>query len=107
MFAPLKDAGIPSLSPKEAVILRMLVTHGDLYGLGLVEKSDGQLKRGTVYVTLDRMEDKGFVISTTAPQLPGAVGLPKRLYSPTGLGRRVLDACDVAAASLLEGMVLT
>lgn len=62
-----------------------------MYGLELVEASEGALKRGTVYVTLGRMQEKGFVESR--PERPaGASGLPRRLYRPTGLGLRVLDA---------------
>jgi hypothetical protein len=35
------------------------------FGLELVERSGGALKRGTVYVTLARMQDKGYVTSRT------------------------------------------
>jgi DNA-binding PadR family transcriptional regulator len=34
-----------------------------MYGLKLIKASDERLKRGTVYVTLGRMEEKGFVRS--------------------------------------------
>jgi hypothetical protein len=33
-------------------LVDMLVSEGPMYGLQLVERSDGALKRGTVYVTL-------------------------------------------------------
>ncbi len=36
-----------------------------MYGLALVEQSAGPLKRGTVYLTLGRMEDKKYVESRT------------------------------------------
>ena len=36
-----------------------------MFGLQLVEQSNGGLKRGTVYVTLGRMQDKGYVESRT------------------------------------------
>ena len=32
-----------------------------MYGLELVTESEGALKRGTVYVTLGRLEEKGYV----------------------------------------------
>lgn len=62
------------------------------FGLNLVARSDGALKRGTVYVTLGRMERKGFVTSEQEPQVPGAIGLPRRIYRATPLGKRALRA---------------
>lgn len=63
-----------------------------MYGLQLVERSDGALKRGTVYVTLARMEAKGLVESEQEPLPTGAIGLPRRIYRPTALGKRMLLA---------------
>jgi len=40
-----------------------LLESGERYGLELVDASAGRLKRGSVYVTLGRMETKGFVAS--------------------------------------------
>ena len=49
----------------------------------------GALKRGTVYVTLGRLEAKGLIESEQeAPRL-GAIGLPRRIYRITGLGEGV------------------
>lgn len=92
---------IPSLSPKEALILQLLAPGAPLYGLRLVELSRGELKRGTVYVTLGRMEEKGYVVSREEDRLPGAVGLPRRLYRPTALGARVLESWERAAVALV------
>lgn len=83
---------IPSLPPKERLILNLLVSEGPLFGLQLVASSDGALKRGTVYVTLGRMETKGFIRSEQEAQPAGAIGLPRRMYYPTPLGERVLRA---------------
>jgi DNA-binding PadR family transcriptional regulator len=85
-----KPDRLPTLSAKEALILQMLVPKRHMYGQEMVEASDGQLGRGTVYVTLDRMEDKGYVDSWQEERAPGAVGLPRRLYKVTGLGSAVL-----------------
>ena len=90
---------IPRLSPKEALILRLLIGKGEMYGLELVSDSGGNLKRGTVYVTLGRMADKGYVESRTVPQADGS-GIPKRLFQATGYGARVLNAWELASASL-------
>jgi DNA-binding PadR family transcriptional regulator len=94
-------ADMPSLSPKEALILKLLTENGETYGLALVASAGGKLKRGTVYVTLGRMEDKGFVESRQEAQAPEAVGLPRRLYKPTARGAAVLKAWERAALSLL------
>jgi DNA-binding PadR family transcriptional regulator len=83
---------IPRLSGKEAYVLEMLARDGESYGLQLVATSKGRLKRGTVYVTLGRMEDKGYVSSHTEDAPDGAGGLPRRLYEATPYGLRVLKA---------------
>jgi DNA-binding PadR family transcriptional regulator len=62
------------------------------YGLELVDTSDGSLKRGSVYVTLARMEEKGFVESRQEERQPGSSGLPRRLYRATPYGRKVHSA---------------
>lgn len=97
---------LPRLSGTERLILELLVEHGELFGLAMVEASGGRLKRGTVYVTLGRMEDKGYLESRQEPLPPGATGLPRRLYTPTGHALRVLDAWRLAER-LLAGASLT
>jgi PadR family transcriptional regulator, regulatory protein PadR len=76
------------LPNSERVILQLLVGKGSCYGLELVESSRGALKRGGVYVTLGRMEEKGLVKSSV-----GESG--RRLYKPTALGERALAAAQV------------
>lgn len=83
-------AALPSLSPKEAEILAHVVGV-ERFGLELVTLSDGAIRRGTVYVTLGRMEEKGFVTSRPDPSQPG-VTLPRRLYRATALGEATLAA---------------
>jgi DNA-binding PadR family transcriptional regulator len=87
---------IPRLSATERLILDLL-RESELFGLQLVDRSDGALKRGTVYVTLGRMQDKGYVESRTEPLPPGAIGLPRRWYRPTEYGMRVFNAWTMAA----------
>ena len=80
------------LPKKELLILELLAAEGPMYGLQLVQRSGGALKRGTVYVTLGRMESKGVVESEQETPDPGAIGLPRRVYRPTPLGERMLRA---------------
>jgi DNA-binding PadR family transcriptional regulator len=95
---PRRAARLPALSSKESLILELLVAAKEMYGLELVAASTGALKRGTVYVTLGRMEDKGYVTSRLESAPPESGGLPRRLYRPTPLGRGVLGAWSAAAA---------
>jgi PadR family transcriptional regulator, regulatory protein PadR len=90
-----------TLSPKERIVLELLARSGESYGLQLVASSRGRLKRGTVYVTLGRMEEKGFITSRLDDPPQGAGGLPRRLYTPTALGRRVLGAWTSGARQLI------
>jgi DNA-binding PadR family transcriptional regulator len=90
-----------TLSNKENLILELLVRRQEMYGLELVAASKRRLKRGTVYVTLGRMEEKGYIRSRVEDAPPGAGGLPRRVYQPTALGRRVLAAWTRAAEYLL------
>lgn len=77
------------LSNKEHQILELLITNGEMYGLQMVQESNGALARGTVYVMLDRMADKGLVESRVDDNPQRMSGLPRRLYKPTGYGLRV------------------
>jgi DNA-binding PadR family transcriptional regulator len=94
---------LPRLSATERVILELLEDQGELFGLQMIERSRRRLKRGTVYVTLGRMQDKGYLESRQEPLPAGAIGLPRRLYRPTGYALRVLDAWRLAER-LLHGV---
>jgi PadR family transcriptional regulator PadR len=87
----LTELRLPSISSTESLILDLLES-SESYGLELVDASDGRLKRGSIYVTLGRMEAKGFVESRQEDRTPGAIGLPRRLYRPTAYGLKVRDA---------------
>lgn len=94
----------PRVSPVEAEILSLLRTK-EFYGLELVKESS-MLKRGTVYVTLERMTDKGYVKSREAERAPHESGLPRRIYAITGLGQRALASSEAASAAFASwGMV--
>jgi DNA-binding PadR family transcriptional regulator len=91
----------PTLPPKEALILELLVQQRGMYGLELVAASGKRLKRGTVYVTLGRMEEKGYIVSRLEPAPPDAGGLPRRVYEASAFGRRVLGAWTQMARRLM------
>jgi PadR family transcriptional regulator PadR len=87
----LTEPRLPSISSTESLVLDLLES-SERYGLELVDASKGRLKRGSIYVTLGRMEVKGFVESQQEDRAPGAIGLPRRLYRPTPYGLKVRDA---------------
>ena len=82
-------------SGKELIVLEMLVGKREMYGLQMIEASEGKLKRGTIYVLLSRMEDKGYLKARHVKE-PKTPGMPKRLYKVTGLGQRAYAAWQQA-----------
>jgi DNA-binding PadR family transcriptional regulator len=96
-----KRPRVLTLSAKEHLVLELLTEHGELYGLQLVAHSKRKLKRGTVYVTLGRMEEKGYISSRLEDAPSDVGGMPRRVYQPTPLGRRVLAAWTNAATHLM------
>ena len=97
------DVMLPS--GKEAVVLGLLRGSGEMYGLEMVRASDGALRRGSVYVILDRLEDKGFVQSR-ADKRHGLPGMPRRFYRITGLGERALRARQNVQAIMADRPIL-
>lgn len=81
-------------------MLSLLTEHGDLYGLQLVGFAQGKLKRGTIYVTLGRMQDKGLVRVLHDSDAESHAGMPRPRYRITALGSRALHAVELAASML-------
>lgn len=76
------------LPASERLILSLLSSDGASYGLQLVEASGGRLKRGGIYVTLGKMEEKGLVSSSLQDD-------GRRIYKLKGLGHRALAAIEI------------
>jgi DNA-binding PadR family transcriptional regulator len=80
------------LTAKEREILELLIGQSaEMYGLEMVARSGGRLSRGSIYVLLDRLEERGLVSSHLEARTPGTSGIARRLYRPTGHGRRVFQ----------------
>jgi DNA-binding PadR family transcriptional regulator len=94
---------LPRFSVTERLIVELLAAHEEMFGLQMVEASAGRLKRGTVYVTLGRMQEKGYLESRQEPLPAGAIGLPRRLYRPTGLAMRILATWQAAEQIYVTG----
>jgi DNA-binding PadR family transcriptional regulator len=93
------DPRLPSMSRTESLVMDLL-HGGERYGLELVDASRGSLKRGSVYVILARMEEKGFVESRQEVRAHRASGLPRRLYRATLYGEKVHEAFSLLRNAL-------
>jgi DNA-binding PadR family transcriptional regulator len=94
-----KEDRLPSISTTESLIIDLL-HDGERYGLELIEASNRRLKRGTIYVTLARMETKGFIVSRQEERRPAAIGLPRRMYRVTPYGLKVHKAYKLLREAL-------
>lgn len=70
-------------------VLRLLAERGPLTGLELVHAGAG--RRGTIYVRLNLLEDRGLLVSEEVPPPAGVLALPQRLYTITDRGRAALN----------------
>ncbi len=80
-----------------AAVLRL---DGEAYGTRIIQEIEDatgtRVKSGSLYITLDRLEAKGYVTSRVADPEPGRGGRPKRYMTVTPAGLRILkEARDV------------
>lgn len=88
------------VSRTEAEVLAILAK-GDRFGLQLVDDSQGRIKRGSVYVLLGRLEEKGMVSSREESRPAVEGGLPRRIYRLTALGKTAMRAWERDILALL------
>ncbi|HYZ87014.1 MAG TPA: PadR family transcriptional regulator [Bryobacteraceae bacterium] len=100
-----------SLGQFEQLVLTAILTLGDdAYGVTIHSKVQ-ELARpkavslGAVYVTLDRLEDKGLVSSRLTDPTPERGGRSKRCYQVEGLGERALQDSAVTAKRIWDALV--
>jgi DNA-binding PadR family transcriptional regulator len=92
---------------EQLVLTAVLALRDDAYGVTIHDKV-GQLARpktvslGAVYVTLDRLEDKGMVSSRLSDPTPERGGRAKRCYRLEALGERALEESAVTAKRIWE-----
>lgn len=106
----MSKSSAPKLSLNEAIIAHLLRQSSPepLFGLELVRRSSTgklQLKKGTIYVTLERMEKKGLVLSELETSPPphikeGDFYIPRRMYKLTPVGEQALVALEQAVAQI-------
>jgi len=93
---------------EQMVLLAVRRLGDEAYGLGVVdvleERVGRSVARGAVYVTLDRLEEKGLLESRQGDTARGRAGRPRRLLSVTPEGLRALGDARRAWQSLWEGL---
>jgi DNA-binding PadR family transcriptional regulator len=70
----------------------------------LGESMDRKVSRGAVYVTLDRLEQRGLLTSSSAPAEPGRGGRPRRHVQVTAEGLEQLKEIRGYLESLWDGL---
>lgn len=105
-------AGKPdSLGQFEQLVLTAVLTlRDDAYGVTIHARvaelaHPKQVSLGAVYVTLDRLEDKGLVTSWLSDPTPERGGRAKRCYRLEALGERALEESAATAKRIWDGVV--
>ncbi len=97
-----------SLGVFEQVILTSLLSLRDnAYGVTIREKAEElshpkSVSIGAVYVTLDRLEEKGLVTSWLSEPTAERGGRAKRCYSLEPAGRRALEEAAITAKRIWD-----
>lgn len=93
---------------EQVVMLALMRTGREAYGVPVrdeVQRCTGRdLTLGTVYKTLERLEEKGFAESWTGEPTPQRGGRRKRYYKVTGAGRAALRQSLGALRRLAIGL---
>src|SRR5947209_5423717 len=95
---------------EQVVMTAILALREDAYGVTIHAKvqdlSGGKaVSLGAVYVTLDRLEDKGFIASRLSDPTPARGGRSKRCYRLQALGERALQESAATARRVWETLV--
>lgn len=99
-----------SLGQFEQIILTAILSlRDDAYGVTIHEKAaelsnPKKISPGAVYVTLDRLEDKGLISSWRSDPTPERGGRSKRYYRLEALGERALEESAVTAKRVWEAV---
>jgi len=94
---------------EQLVLTAILALDADAYGVTIRRKveelsSPRKVTLGAVYVTLDRLEDKGFVSSWLTDPTPERGGRAKRCYKLEGSGESALRDSMIAARRMWNAM---
>jgi PadR family transcriptional regulator PadR len=92
---------------EQLVLTAILMLREDAYGITIQGKvaelaHPRPVSLGSVYVTLDRLEDKGFVASWLSDPTPERGGRAKRCYRLEAVGERALQESAVTAKRIWD-----
>ncbi len=98
----------PKLGELEELILLAIDGIGDeAYGVPIAEKlisAGREVSVGALYVTLERMEQKGFITSRQGEATPERGGRAKTFYRLAGDGQRALQQVEELRNKLKRGL---
>jgi PadR family transcriptional regulator PadR len=100
-----------SLGQFEQLVLTAILTlREDAYGVTIHAKvaelaNPKPISLGAIYVTLDRLEDKGLVSSWLSEPTSERGGRAKRCYRLEAVGERALEESAVTAKRIWDGIV--
>ena len=93
---------------EQMLLLVIMQLEGSAYGVRLMEELEHRVgrrvSRGSVYITLDRLEDKGWISSATSGSRPERGGRPRRLVRVTPEGVDALRKSRAALLNLWDGL---
>jgi DNA-binding PadR family transcriptional regulator len=95
---------------EQLILLAVLQCGDDAYGVTVQEELARHTKRriasGAIYMTLDRLEKKGLLVSRLSEPIAERGGRAKRCYKPTKPALAALKQSRRALISLWDGLEL-
>jgi PadR family transcriptional regulator, regulatory protein PadR len=94
---------------EQIILTAILSLRDEAYGVTIHEKAatlaaPKNISLGAVYVTLDRLEDKGLISSWLSDPTPERGGRSKRFYKLEALGERALEDSAATARRVWEAV---
>ncbi len=93
---------------EQLVLLAVMRLEGEAYAVPIRQEIEARtsrsVARGALYVTLDRLEEKGYLKSWLADATAERGGRPKRFYEVKPAGSRALEYSWAALRSMWEGL---
>jgi DNA-binding PadR family transcriptional regulator len=93
---------------EQLVLLAIMRLEGRAYAVAIrdeIRQQTGfELSRGSIYVTLERLEQKGYVTSWFADPTPERGGKAKRLFKARPVALRELRSCRNALLKMWAGI---
>ncbi len=92
---------------EQVILTAILGLREEAYGVSIHEKAADlarpkKISPGAVYITLDRLEDKGLISSRLSNPTPERAGRSKRYYRLEALGERALEESAATAMRVWE-----